>query len=96
MPRVLLGNPSALDAGRPLPGHQITTVDLPDSYTDAEKLRTLFHLDATTAGVWPSHSAAPAPSWVECPDDPELEAAISEQTGCPIGRPDTFTLGGAV
>ena len=93
MPRVLLGNPSAIDAGRPIAGHQITTVDLPDSYTRAEQLRTLFHLDATTAGVWPSHSAAPAPSWVECDTDPDLAAAISEETGCSIGRPDTFTLG---
>lgn len=96
MPRVLLGNPGAVDAGRPIPGHQITTVDLPGSYTRAEQLRTLFHLDATTQGVWPSHSTAAAPSWVECPEDTELETAISEYCGCPVGRPDTFTLGGAV
>lgn len=94
MPLVLLGNPAAMDAGRPIEGHQITSVALPDFYTRAEQLRTLFHQDANTAGVWPSHSAAPAPSWVECPEDPELAHAISEQCGCPVGRPAGFTLGG--
>ena len=94
MPLVLLGNPSALDVGRPIPGHQITVAPVPDFYTREEQMRTLFHLDANTSGVWPMHSAAPAPSWVECPDDPELAAAISAQTGCPIGRPADFVLGG--
>lgn len=82
---VRLGNPRAVVAGSRVPlGEQVTTVSIPDSYTLDEKLRTVMHAD----GVWPAHSEAPGPSWVES-DDEELSAALAAHYGCPIGRPDT-------
>lgn len=86
MATVVLGNPSAIFAGMPIPGEQITTANIPDSDPLASKLRTITHGDQHTAGIWPTHSTAPAPSWVES-DDPELAAAIAEHYGCPVGRP---------
>lgn len=77
-----LGNPAPLDAGRPIPGPQVTTGFLPPSYTDAELFRTVTHQD----GLWPAHSSAPAPSWVEC-DRQDLAEVLATHYGCPIGRP---------
>lgn len=79
---VHFGNPAPLDAGRPYPGPQITTALLPTSYTDAELFRTVTHRD----GLWPAHSSASAPSWVES-DHPELADVLAAHYGCPIGRP---------
>jgi hypothetical protein len=36
--------------------------------------------------LWPRMSVHPA-AWVEC-DDAELEAALAEHFGCPVGMPD--------
>jgi len=81
MPVVQLGNPNPIG----VEGKSVTTANIPDVYTMSERLRTLFHDD----GLWPQHSLASAPDWVECDDDATAEA-ISESTGCPIGCPEDW------
>lgn len=95
MPVVRLGNSSAHQhvtrtnengeaetVKEPIPGNQVTTVNIPDSYTRQEAVRTVWHPD----GVWAHHSSAPAPNWVES-DDPELATVLGMIYGCPVGRP---------
>lgn len=87
---VHLGNPAPLDAGRPIPGPQVTTAFVPTTYTESEQLRTIVHDD----GIWPAHSSAPAPSWVDA-DDANLAEALSNHYGCPVGRPAENPVNGA-
>lgn len=83
MPTVYLGNPAALDRGKPMDGQRVTTAVIPEDYTAAEALAVVTHAD----GVWANHSSAGAPLWVESSDE-ELANALSKHYGCPIGRPD--------
>lgn len=90
MPVVYLGNPAPLDRGQPMPdqGERVTTVTIPDSRPTDAAVRDIAHNDGSpNAGLWASHSAAQAPTWVQCPDDPALEAALAARFGCPAGRP---------
>lgn len=87
---VRLGNPAPLDAGRALPAPQVTTVYVPTTYSESEKLRTIVHAD----GIWPAHSSAAAPSWVDADDD-VLAEALSTHYGCPIGQPAENPVNGA-
>lgn len=95
MPSVHLGNvavrevigadPDGAPIHRRYTGTSTTTIDLPldeDGWTHDERVAAVAHED----GHWRAHSAAPA-AWVECPDDPELEALFAEHFGCPVGRP---------
>jgi hypothetical protein len=67
----------------------MTRVHVPDNKTLDQMIRDIAHDDGTSnAGLWYSHSAAPSPSWVVCDDNPELEKAIAERFGCPVGRPE--------
>lgn len=84
MPIVRLGNPAALDAGRPLDGEQVTTVHLPDSWSDEQIYNGITD---PGQGVWRVHSGASAPSWVDS-DEPEVARTLSEHYACPIGRPE--------
>jgi hypothetical protein len=81
-----LGNKAPLEldkSGNPLTGNLITKMGNIHPDDDlAAKMATLVGPD----GLWPRASFAPA-AWVEC-DDPELEQALAEHFGCPIGRPD--------
>lgn len=81
LPTVYLGNSSALDAGRPIAGTQVTQVVFMDEDGLVCRMRTLTHED----GIWIRHSTA-KPAWVES-DDAELEATIADYYDCPIGRP---------
>lgn len=81
MPFFALGNPAALDAGRQMEGHKVTEGSLPEAFTSEQRFNAITALD----GIWRNHSGASAPTWVTC-DDPELEQALSEHYGCPIGR----------
>lgn len=85
---VLLGNPQPSVAGSTVDanGEGILKV-VPDPEASVEGvLRDLFHDDGTAnSGLWPSHSTAAAPSWVES-DNSELAAAIAARTGCRLGR----------
>jgi hypothetical protein len=97
MPIVHLGNPQPVhhlpgerlpDGSKsdelqrlPLEGHQITTINLPPTYTQREMIRTVTHRD----GVWPKHSDADRPTWVEA-EDRELEAALCEYFNAPTLR----------
>lgn len=84
MPRVLLGNPYPIFNGRPTVDlTAVTAVEVPDSKSLDHAVRDITHPD----GLWRAHSAEPAPAWVECKADPELEAALAGQFGCPMGRP---------
>lgn len=83
MPIVRMGNPAPLDAGKPLAEPSVTTVHLPDSYSDEQ----MYNAITDPQGVWRAHSAASAPSWVEC-DDPDVAQMISEHYACPVGRPE--------
>lgn len=88
MPFVRLGNKQCLDrdsSGAVLEGNRVTQFgnihpedDLP------ARMATLVGPD----GLWPRHSSAPA-AWVES-DDPELEEALSEHFGCPVGEPTNW------
>jgi hypothetical protein len=51
-----------------------------------EAVRDVVHHEPGFSGLWVLHSAAPAPSWVES-DNPDLEQALADHYGCPIGRP---------
>jgi hypothetical protein len=85
---VRLGNPRAVVAGSRVPlGVQVTTVTIPGGHTAAEQMRTITHQD----GVWPAHSDAPGPVWVES-DDHELAAALAAHYGCPIGEPEDWEV----
>lgn len=87
MPIVRLGNTAcrARDSyGHVLQGNRVTTVPIYDEDLLADRMRTITHPD----GLWPSESSAPA-AWVES-DDPELETALAEHFGCPIGQPDDW------
>lgn len=87
MALVLLGNPQPIFNGVARAEDSITTVHLPEGKSLGDMVRDIGHVDGTgNHGLWGSHSAAPAPSWVES-DDPQLAAAISARFGCPIGRP---------
>jgi len=86
MPTVRLGNKAALDRGQVIEGNQVTTMNVLDEDDLATRIRTITHAD----GLWPRMSSAP-PAWVEC-DDPELEAALAEQFGCPVGRPKKWAV----
>lgn len=81
---VKLGNSAALDRGIRMEGKRITTV-VANEPTLHEQMRTLVHAD----GIWPQLSRQPA-TWVECAQDKELEAALADHFGCPIGRPDNW------
>lgn len=82
-----LGNPHAIVSGTRHPlGESVTSGWIPDSYTLAEKLRTITH---PQEGFWPAHSDASGPSWVET-DDEDLAGALSQHYGCPVGRPDDW------
>lgn len=81
---VLLGNNSALDAGKPLPGNLITSVRIPELYDPERALRAIAHDD----GCWVRHSSGP-PVWVES-TDLDLAAAVAAHYGCPLGRPDDW------
>lgn len=94
MPEVRLGNNAAQhhipdEAGdvvaTPLEGNLVTSINIPDSYTRQEALRTVWHPD----GVWAQHSTAPGPAWVES-DDPALAEALAAIYGCPVGRPEDW------
>ncbi len=89
MPRVYLGNPLPIFNGRVVEDpNAITMVAVPDSKSLEHAVRDIAHDDGTpNAGLWLSHSAKAAPSWVSCDESPELEAAIAEHFGCPAGRP---------
>lgn len=87
VPNLRLGNPAALDQGRPLPGDRVTTAHLPDDWTLSEQIRSVVHDEGgPLTGFWVAHSSAPGPSWVAS-DSPELEKALAEHYGCPIGEP---------
>ena len=81
MPTVRLGNSAPAHPG--VSGNKVTTAEMPGNLTIPEALRSLFHAD----GLWRSHSESPTPDWVEVDGDPLLAEAISEASGCPIGRP---------
>jgi len=84
MPTVRLGNKACLDrdsSGATLDGNRVTDFTILDEDDLATRMRTLTHPD----GLWPRHSSAPA-AWVES-DDPDLEKALAEHFGCPIGQP---------
>lgn len=96
MPVVRLGNvavrevigadPDGTPIHRRYSGQSTCTVLLPadeENWTHDERVRTVVHED----GHWRAVSAAP-PAWVECPDDPDLEAVFAAHWGCPVGRPD--------
>ena len=89
MPNVYLGNPFPIFNGRPVADPTaITRVSVPDCKSLADAVRDIAHDNGdTNNGLWLSHSAAAAPSWVECDENPELEAALAQRFGCPIGRP---------
>lgn len=89
MPRVVLGNPYPIFNGHPVEDlTAITMVSVPDCKSIGDAVRDIAHDDGSAnAGLWASHSAKSKPSWVECPDNPELEAAIAARFGCPAGRP---------
>lgn len=88
MPRVVLGNPLPIFNGRVVSDPTaMTAVDIPDCKSLADAVRDIAHDDGAHSGLWVSHSAAPAPTWVSCDASPELEAAIAERFGCPAGRP---------
>lgn len=85
MPTVRMGNTAcrARDGhGRVLEGSRVTTIPFYDEDPLEMRVRTVTHPD----GLWPSESNAP-PAWVEC-DDPELQSALAEHYGCPVGQPD--------
>lgn len=88
MPRVVLGNPYPIFNGRAVHDPTaITEVSIPDCKSLSHAVRDVVHDDGTgNVGLWPAHSAAPAPSWVEC-DNAELESAIAAHFKCPVGRP---------
>lgn len=84
MPRVLMGNLHPIFNGQAISDSTaITDVSVPDSKSLDHMLRDIAHED----GLWRVHSADAAPSWVECPASPELEAALADRFGCPVGRP---------
>lgn len=85
MATVYLGNPAALDDGEPMEGQRITTATIPEDHTVAEALSAITARD----GVWPNHSAAPAPAWVES-DNEDLACLLSSHYGCRIGRPSNW------
>lgn len=82
MPTVRLGNSAALHRGEVLEGDRVTTLAIHDDDPLDTRMRTITHTD----GLWPQVSAS-TPTWVSS-DDPELEAALAEHYGCPIGEPD--------
>lgn len=84
MPTVRLGNQACLDrdsSGVILNGNRVTSFTILDEDDITTRMRTLVHPD----GIWPRHSSAPA-AWVES-DDPDLEVALAEYFGCPVGCP---------
>ncbi|MCW2900922.1 MAG: hypothetical protein JWO67_3187 [Streptosporangiaceae bacterium] len=91
MPVVQLGNPAPTERGVLMPGGPtITEVVVPDSHSIDQAVRDIAYVDPTgggNSGLWASHSDVPAPSWVSCPDDPDLQAALAARYGCPAGRP---------
>ncbi len=86
MPVVVLGNPQAIDSGKPIEGVQITTAVIPEDRTLAEAVRDVSYTGDAGDGFWTSHSSAAAPSWVES-DNPALAQALATHYGCPVGRP---------
>lgn len=82
MPTVRLGNRAALDRGQILSGNRVTTVLIVDDDPLESRVRTVAHAD----GLWPTVSAAP-PVWVTC-EDPDLQAALADAFGCPVGQPE--------
>jgi hypothetical protein len=89
VPRVVLGNPFPIFNGRPVEDQTaMTVVSIPDCKSIEDAVRDIAHDDGSpNGGLWLSHSALSKPSWVECADNPELEAAIAARFGCPAGRP---------
>lgn len=89
MSTVHLGNPRPIFNGEPVDDQAaVTRVVIRDGKTLRESLLDIVHNDGTpNTGLWPQHSAASSPSWVES-DDPQLAQAIATHYGCPIGRPN--------
>jgi hypothetical protein len=87
---VFLGNPYPIFNGTAVEDNTaITMVFVPDSKSLANAVRDIAHDDGTAnTGLWLAHSAKAKPSWVECADSPELEAAIANHFGIPAGRPN--------
>jgi len=92
MATILLGNKNAgervkpsdeyPDGWRAIPGNQVTTVTVPDSWDLGDILRGITHPD----GVWAAHSQDNAPAWVEA-DDETLATLLAAQYKCSVGRP---------
>ena len=98
MPVIRLGNTAVREVvgadadGTPIhrrySGQSTCVITLPaddDGWTHDERVRTVAHTD----GHWTAHSSAP-PAWVES-DDPDLEAALADHFGCPVGQPADWT-----
>lgn len=85
---VRLGNPAAVHLGQVLPGRRVTVAcPLPEDLREAVQTIVADSTQgAQTDGVWRSHSADPAPAWVES-DWPELAQALANHYGCPVGQP---------
>ena len=79
--RVELGNTNPKDADGP----SITTVNVPDTDTPDEALRSIVHDD----GLWSAHSLDQKPAWVEA-DDPTFARRLAAYYDVPVGRPDDW------
>lgn len=71
-------------------GNQLTIVDPPDGTPDDEVL-------AAVRSLWPYHSDADGPEWVEC-DDAHIAESVArmfttEEHTCAVGRPDDWQEG---
>lgn len=92
MSTVQLGNNAAVHLGQVLPGNRVTTATIPDGYSLPEAVLAIT-ADSTQGaqndGVWRSHSANPAPAWIEATDR-ALAQALADHYGCPIGRPEDW------
>lgn len=105
MPTVLLlGNTAPVDSvrgaddeltrtSRPDLGNRITTVSLPEDapMPPSEVLRSVRDL-------WPWHSDADGPEWVECDDDEALAGVVAAEFttpdhACSVGRPKGWEEG---
>jgi hypothetical protein len=93
VPRVILGNPWPIFNGIiQRDDNALTMVHVPETKTLQEAIRDIAHDDGTphvggagSHGAWKAHSGASKPSFVSCPDWPELEEALAKHFGCPTG-----------
>jgi hypothetical protein len=81
---VIGADPDGTPIHRRYTGQHTTVMQLPpdeEGWTHDERVRQAVHAD----GHWAKHSSRP-PAWLEC-DDPDLQTALAEHWGCPVGEP---------